>query len=289
MSRSVDLDQLADFVGGALDGTPNADDVRHLITTDTAWATAYAALTTADAAVRTQLSALGAVDEIMPADVAARLERAMRNQPPGASAAPADRTVVRLDDVRRRRRRFTIALSTAAAVVAVGFASIVVVPLMAGESTKTTSSQVDAAAGAAPTGDIVLLTTGTNYRPETLGAVRQPYSASGLADSRANKQSAPREGVSAFAGRPESAPDVPSALTRLADPASRATCIATIVAAYGGRVTLIDFAAFQGEPAALVLVDGAALAGAGRTLAVVVAGDCGQDGVTSAELYHGVV
>jgi hypothetical protein len=312
MSRGIDLDRLADFVGGALDGTPDADAVRHLIATDAGWAEAYESLLAADAVVQAELGSLtagtltasgltasgltasgltAASDESMPADVVVRLERLLTDLPPLTSPAPATGTVVQLDDVRRRRRRFTIALSTAAAVIAVGFASIVVVPLLAGESAKTASSGRDSAAApalaTAPSGDIVVLATGVDYRPETLGTALRTETASGYG-FRAQDKSAPDQGASTVAGTPYSVPGVSPALAQLTDPVTRAACIAAIVATYGGRVTLIDLARFQGAPAATVLVEGAA-AGAGHTLAVVVGGTCGQTGAGAAELYHRVV
>ena len=247
-----------------------------------------ALLLAADAVIRSELGSLSATDEPMPADVVARLERLLLAVPPAA-----DRTVVQFDEARRHRRRFMIALSTAAAIVAVGFASIVVVPLLAGGPVRTMSSGPDAAApavGKVPPGDIVLLTTGTDYRPETLGSVPVPYSAPTLrSGSRIKDQGAPNEGANATVATPLTATAVPPALARLTEPVSRAGCVAAIVAMYGGRVTLMDLARFQGEPAATVIVEGTALAGAGHTLVVVVGGGCGQDGGTPAELYHGVV
>jgi hypothetical protein len=292
MSRSVDLDRLADFVGGALDGTSDAEDVRHLIATDTRWAEAYVSVMSADALVRSELGAFATTGEPMPADVAARLDQVLRDLPPLTRTAP----VIQLEDARRRRRRFTIALSTAAAIVVVGFASVVVVPLLAGQATKSTSGRPDAAlapaiGSARSSGDVVLLATGADYRPETLASAPRlsSWSARGSGGLQAKDQGAPNEAASATVGTPYSAAGIPAELTRLAEPAARVACIATIVARYGGRVAVMDLARFQGAPAATVLVEGTALAGAGHTLAVVVGSACGQDGVTSAELYHGVV
>jgi hypothetical protein len=82
----VDLDLLADFVGGALDGMPQAATVERLVAVDPAWARAYADLRAATESVHTQLSALGAVDDLMPADVVARLDAALESL--DASASP---------------------------------------------------------------------------------------------------------------------------------------------------------------------------------------------------------
>src|SRR5687767_1509067 len=74
MSEAVDLDRLADFVGGALDGTADAAEVRRLITDDPAWAAAYTDLVTALDAVADDLVAYAAHRPTLPTDVAARLD-----------------------------------------------------------------------------------------------------------------------------------------------------------------------------------------------------------------------
>jgi hypothetical protein len=76
---AVDLDLLADYVGGALDGTPQKATVERLVSADPAWARAYADLSAATESVRTRLSSLGAVDDLMPADVIARLDAALES------------------------------------------------------------------------------------------------------------------------------------------------------------------------------------------------------------------
>ena len=117
----ADLDRLADFVGGALDGTPEADDVRRLVSTDTVWAEAYASLVTAEAAVRDELGALGAQAPAVPADVQQRLEAALAA---AVTAPPADAPVVDLararEARRQRRNRWTVGLAAAAALLVCG-------------------------------------------------------------------------------------------------------------------------------------------------------------------------
>ncbi|MFC7547138.1 hypothetical protein [Plantactinospora sp. GCM10030261] len=73
----VDLDRLADFVGGALDGTPDEAEVRRLVEEDPAWAAAYADLAPAVAAVRDQLADWGVRPEELPPMVADRLDTAL--------------------------------------------------------------------------------------------------------------------------------------------------------------------------------------------------------------------
>ena len=73
----VDIDLLADYVGGALDGTPDEAVVAALITEDAAWRDAHARLSAGVATVTGQLQALGSVAEPMPADIFARLDLAL--------------------------------------------------------------------------------------------------------------------------------------------------------------------------------------------------------------------
>ncbi len=98
----VDLDLLADFLGGALDDTPDHDRVAALVAAEPAWGAAHATLTAGMAAVTTQLRELGAAAEPMPADVADRIAATLTGaaafthapapdlEPAAASAHPAD-------------------------------------------------------------------------------------------------------------------------------------------------------------------------------------------------------
>jgi hypothetical protein len=78
MTERVDQDRLADFVGGALDGTPDAAAVRVLIETDPGWAAAHADLLAATAAVSAELRSVGSRPHAVPEDVAARLDALFR-------------------------------------------------------------------------------------------------------------------------------------------------------------------------------------------------------------------
>lgn len=71
----VDWDLLADHLGGALDGTPEATRVAHLIATDACWTEAAEELSTALDAVAADLAALP--PSTIPGDVAARLDAAL--------------------------------------------------------------------------------------------------------------------------------------------------------------------------------------------------------------------
>ncbi|GID98288.1 hypothetical protein ACFQFC_24010 [Amorphoplanes digitatis] len=94
----VDVDLLADYVGGALDGTPDEAVVTALIAEDPAWHDAYALLCGGVEAVSTELRTLGSTPEPMPADIFARLDAALleasatRGSSPDAGTGSADST-----------------------------------------------------------------------------------------------------------------------------------------------------------------------------------------------------
>lgn len=75
--REVDLDLLADYVGGALDGTPEQALVERLISTAPQWRDAHRDLVRAMSPVREALARLGAEQPAMPEDVTARLDAAL--------------------------------------------------------------------------------------------------------------------------------------------------------------------------------------------------------------------
>ncbi|TCB92036.1 hypothetical protein E0H26_24915 [Micromonospora zingiberis] len=73
----VDHDLLADYLGGALDGTPEQAEVARLIAQDPSWAQAHALLAPALADVRADLLGWGAPVVQMPAGVADRIRAAL--------------------------------------------------------------------------------------------------------------------------------------------------------------------------------------------------------------------
>ncbi|MEU2664074.1 hypothetical protein ACLQ20_19495 [Micromonospora sp. DT46] len=75
--REVDHDLLADYLGGALDGTPDEDLVARLVDEDPGWAQAYALLAPAVADVHADLATWGASAPEMPADVTDRIVAAL--------------------------------------------------------------------------------------------------------------------------------------------------------------------------------------------------------------------
>ncbi|GAA0724998.1 hypothetical protein Drose_38300 [Dactylosporangium roseum] len=290
----ADLDRLADFVGGALEGTPDADHVRRLVSTDVTWAEAYASLVTADAAVRDELRALGTEAQPVPPDVQQRLDAALAT---ALTAPPADAVVVDLARARearkRRRQRWLVGLGAAAAVLACAGIGVQVVRQQvtnssdsaatsghAPEGTRGSAMAPDAAApnsaaGGAPGSASTIMMTGRDYGPNTVGQLAQGSPAPPAAFNS--------DGSS---GKRTDLSEVPDPLRRLGDPAARILCLSSITREYGGQVSLVDYARFEGRPALVVIVDGTRL-GAGKRLVVVVGPDCGLGGAIGEERFRG--
>jgi hypothetical protein len=288
----VDIDRLADYVGGALDGTPDAADVQQLVDTDPNWAAAYAALVTADAAVRADLATLRDDASPVPVDVAARLEAAL-----AAASPPTRGNVTSLHRAPRKRRRWAVAVAAAAAVVfcAVGGIATVRTLQIVGGSGTTTSAR-DAGGGAAQTAPRLpgtesngslgagvagapVIASGNDYRAETLDQVTR-QSRAGAAPNAADNSKDAASGAGTQVAPPE--------LGRLTDPAARTSCLAAIIREYGGQLELVDYARYNGSPALVVVIDGAPAA-AGRRWVVVVGPTCGVGNAINDERYHTAV
>ncbi|WP_229399079.1 hypothetical protein [Micromonospora okii] len=84
--REVDHDLLADYLGGALDGTPDEAVVARLVAEDPGWAEACGTLAPALALVDDDLAAWAAPAPEMPPDVADRLAAALAGAGPGTPA-----------------------------------------------------------------------------------------------------------------------------------------------------------------------------------------------------------
>ncbi|MGI5146494.1 hypothetical protein ACQEVC_08940 [Plantactinospora sp. CA-294935] len=87
--REVDLDLLADYVGGALDGTPDEVEIARLVDQDPAWAEAFADLTAGLDAVRLDLAGLAAAQTPMPPLVVDRLSSALAGAATPGTSDPA--------------------------------------------------------------------------------------------------------------------------------------------------------------------------------------------------------
>jgi hypothetical protein len=296
--EDVDLDLLADYVSGALDGTSDAATVARLVATDPRWTQAHAALVAADALVRADLAVLAGEPEPMPDDVLARLDAALAAEPPlpdphrpHLSVLPGGRAVS-TPSPRRRPWRLVAGIAAALVVVGLGVGSLVPRLESGGNSHVTSGAASDASSnraaqpgaggpGSADAGGVTA--SGADYNPDTLAAL----GAASLTAQGAGPAKSRTESDSAKTPAREPA-EVPDALRRLADPAARTACLNAIIAEYGGSPSLVDYARYRGSPALVVLLDGARGV-AGRKWVVVVGPECGSGGSIGAQRYSAQV
>lgn len=252
----VDLDLLADYVGGALDGTPEEAVVARRVAEEPAWAEAHSALSEATEGVRASLASWGASAEPMPAEVADRITTALAQEPhrPALSLVPDDpdgppRTAPR---ARRRLPGWAAPAAIAAGVVAIAGLGLSQADRLGrgGEDTAAGSADApasaygnaEAAPGAAQSAVVPVTVSGRNY----LGLADAAPPAMITSDRASGKDGddAERQLFGASA-----------ALDRLRDPAARAACIEAIATVHPPGVTsveVVDLASFQGSPAAIV-------------------------------------
>jgi anti-sigma factor RsiW len=264
-----EFDRLADYCAGLLDPAEEVA-VERLVATDPRWSRAHAALTAAQPLVDRALA--GLPEEPMPADVAARLDRALAREAStaGTGAVVVDLGRARLSNTRlwRRAALATTAVAATLAVCAGGYT------LLRGQGvSKSATSSAGGKAAVAPQAgsgfseSSALRASGTNYTHDTLG--RAPTT---------SLRAAPNAAVPAPSHQPGSmdAQDsaaVPPGLTRLTDPAQLQACLNQIQSVEGGSVTGVDLARYQGAPAVIVVL------AAGRVTAVAAGPDCGLPGV----------
>jgi len=288
----VDFDLLADYVGGALDGTPEQERVAALIATDPGWAREHESLVVALAATADDLATFAEqTAEPMPDEVLARLlsslpepaatasssagvsrgNRAPVRRRPEAGPRPAGRP-------RRRPRWRSWAAPTLVAVAVAAFAGVWI-----NQSVGTGTTATDAAAGSAESGvmapnsasgdaaiAVPRYATGRDY---TGAAV-----ASGFAD--AGLSAKPEESASVMSGQTSKATRasaVEPELLRLDGDAALALCVGAIEQALGqGPITVsaADFASYQGRPAVLIFFTDSS----GARWGWAVGPDCGPAG-----------
>jgi hypothetical protein len=302
----VDFDLLADYVGGALDGTPEHARVARLISEDLAWRGAHEDLMRGMTAVRTELGALGRESEPMPADLVVRLDDAFGTPADLAAAGPAavdgelgapgrhlasvpgnasesPRARVRTNGL--KRRRWVAPLAIAAGLIAfVGFGLDYLSGQNRGSSDTASSSAgraesapmmaTDGAPGAAglvgalpPAADI--RSSGTDYRTDTLG---NPAAV----------------GKKDFAPAPNAASgNAVDPLARLRPGAELQGCLDAIAGENGaGSITVqsLDYARFDGAPALVVR-----FTAANGTWAWASGSSCGMTQAGASTLGHAKV
>lgn len=237
----VDIDLLADYIGGALAGTPDETAVATRIAEDPDWRTAYDSLTGGMDLVSAELGRLG--PEPMPDELAASLDAMFRNPPPAMTVIDGGDTTPRVRPGRARRRlRWAAPIAVAAGLVAfVGFG----VDYLAGRDDSRSQDTATSAAGGSAESSASspqILSTGTNYTQATLGgAPAQTLTAPDL-----NAPAAPKDRSQAPARVP---------LARLDPGQGLQACLDAIQQANAGgviSVQSVDYAKFDGSPALIV-------------------------------------
>ncbi|MBU2663573.1 hypothetical protein KOI35_08650 [Actinoplanes bogorensis] len=244
----VDIDLLADYIGGALEGTPDESAVATLIADDPAWREAYEQLSGGIEVVRAELASFGPVE--MPDDVAARVD---------AMFAPVPQlTVVRgeapdgvREKKRNRRMRWATPIAIAAGFIAfVGFGADYLIGRGSDDSAADTASSAGGSAenSTALDAGIITKTTGTDYTRAT------------LAQEPVEPMNAPKSSLGVDQSEPQRSMASGSALSRLLDPAALDDCLAAIQQEQGGSITVrsVDYARFDGAPALIVRFSGSA-------------------------------
>ncbi|WP_349879767.1 hypothetical protein ABIH81_08355 [Micromonospora sp. HUAS YX12] len=270
----VDHDLLADYLGGALDGTPEQATVAGLVEQDPAWRSAYENLAGAVDLVGADLAGWAAAPAPeMPQAVADRITAALAGAGPalrdgtpivpaqsgGASRPPgtAPRTDRHSGPGRRPRRWARIAgpvALAAASVAAVGLG----VGRLADSGDSGTADQ--AAREVAPMAGAPYRTTGpalrsgTDWTPERLAGGRAPAGAKSMPGDMAGPSGAANDGAETPLYKSDRLGAL-GGLERLTRPETLAACLTAIGAEHGGgllTVTMVDYARFQGAPALVV-------------------------------------
>jgi hypothetical protein len=284
-----DLDTLADYVEGLLDGTPEAEAVAAKIAEDPAWADTYSQLTRANPAVTAALA--GLADPPVPPSVSANLRSALAAERPAADEDDAD---IIATPTPLRHPEHGKGIRVAAWLAA---ACVVALALVGGISqlSKNTSSDDSASssAGSAPKAvrasasadpDHVRV-TGTAYAATQFG----PQVRALVAQTPATEVPVPGATTKAPSGQTTEAPNSPAtaapsveaapaqrqiaaSLRRLAAPDALNNCLST----FGGFDPLaVDYATYNGRPAVVVVTVG----DNARELHVTVVGPgCGING-----------
>lgn len=307
---AVDFDLLADYVGGALAGTPEEAEVAARVAADPAWRAAHDELSTAMAAVGSDLNAWGAAAEPMPADLVARLDFALAS--PAADPSPidpelaaptrpyvvpspaSDRHPVAVPSrslsgrSRRRRMRWAAPLAAAAGVIAfLGIGAGYLANRSQGVNDSATSSAAGSSAENAPmmqsgpvglpSGDQIQ-STGTDYTRGTL-ALDPPRALSKPDDSTGGSRAATHV---PSPDKADAAGSLDSALARLRAPQPLLDCLTAITSENaGGPITVqtVDYARYAGNPALVIR-----FTAANGSFAWASGPDCGTPGAGAATL-----
>ncbi|MDQ7907041.1 hypothetical protein RB614_21245 [Phytohabitans sp. ZYX-F-186] len=258
----VDFDLLADYVGGALDGTPEEAVVARRVAEEPAWAEAHAALVEATGSVRASLASWGDSAEPMPVEVADRIATALEQEPrrPDLTAVPDEQAGPRRTAPRPRRRMPAWAAPAAiaagvAALAGLGWSQAGNIGGGGDDSSAGSAEEAPAVArqnaddaGVAPFAgrEIPLTSSGQDYRAGTFGTGGSPPKAAMSSATAMAEQEGDRAGAAAAPA---------PVLARLRDPAALAMCVEAIGREHQPGVTeveVVDLASYEGSPAAIV-------------------------------------
>lgn len=253
MSAGVDYDLLADYVGGALEGTPEQERVERLIATSSEWGHAADELAGALHRVQNDLNLLRQTPEPMPDDVAARFE-GMFDRPRRDPLEPrvVSRRSGQSGSARAKRwKRWAAPVAIVAAALGFfAFANVpsLVMPAMNDSGGNKSSVELsDAAPGAAPQAAAPAPTfmTWRMYDRTNLGNWLANGAVPGPAqDTYRSSGEAPTAKVP-----PPAAP-----LARLTDPFALRQCLDAVNAVLPGRVNSVEYAYFEGDPALVISI-----------------------------------
>jgi hypothetical protein len=315
--REVDVDLLADYLGGALDGTPQQVEIARLVAADPAWAEAYALLAPAVTQVRTDLARWAEPAPELPSAIAERIAAALaaadspaddatgspevaaatpvtvpaQGQRRPASGSPAEPGRGGSTGPGRRQRRWV----RNAAPVAVAAAAVVALGLGLNQLSTDTADTgamerpANAPAGVAAAGTVrtsgPALHSGTDYTPQNLGGTTSGVTPSQPSPMLGASGTGPGEqpGVDAEGDR-RPAPDGSDQLARLTDEAALTACLTSVAAEHGSGplvVEVIDYARFQGEQALVIRFTDVT----GARWAWVSGAECGVPGSGSDSRY----
>ncbi|GIF46978.1 hypothetical protein DFJ67_2306 [Asanoa ferruginea] len=294
---AVDFDLLADYVGGALAGTPDEARVATLVDADPAWAAEHDSLVAALAATADDLALLtDQTAEPMPDEVVARLVAALpsAHPVPAQRAEPAtgpardnrapraSRPAARpLGRARQRSRWLIVAAPVLVALAVAVLGGLWINGSMTGlDSTTASDAGGEAAVAQAPAaGDAAAIPramSGRDYDAPgvTGGFLRASRSAVSLPPL---PQATAGDVTKSTEKTPATFSSMEGPLARLNAAAALQVCVDAIAAAHGqGPITveLADYAAFDGRPAVVVFFTD----GAGARWGWAVGPDCGLAG-----------
>jgi hypothetical protein len=270
MTEHLDADALADLDEGLLDRDHMASARAHVAGCPQCRAE-LAALT----GVRERLAATAEV-EPMPADVIARLDRALADVATEPASTAVTRSVIPLRQPQRSAPRGLRWLQAAAVVVLVLAGGAVAVSALRGSDNDSFGTTSGSAAGkadqrAAADGSYPVTASGRHWTKESVTAGVPQLLAGTLSPTLPPSSFSAQDDTSGSAAAPRELAGVPAA--RLAGGPALADCVTELA---GGPATplAVDLATFDGQPAAVVLLPG--IGGPGRVDVWVVPPDCAQ-------------